>query len=94
VQINTGADNGLQMDDNLIWWGGSAIDWGDGHPSSADTHSVTKDPKLGAAPNFTLGAGSAAIGAGTNLFSDVPIDFTGAARPMTGAFDIGAYQTH
>jgi hypothetical protein len=94
VQINTGADSGLQMDYNLVWNGGGAVTWGDGHPSSADTHSVTKDPKLGAAPSFTLGAGSAAIGAGTNIFADVPIDFLGAGRPMTGAFDIGAYQTH
>ncbi|HVU49936.1 MAG TPA: choice-of-anchor Q domain-containing protein, partial [Polyangia bacterium] len=92
VQINTGADAGLQMDYNLVWNGGQAVTWGDGHPSTADAHSVTMDPELGSAPSFTLGAGSAAIGAGTNLFSDVPIDFMGLARPMTGPFDIGAYE--
>jgi hypothetical protein len=93
VQINTGADSGLQMDYNLVWTGGGSISWGDGHPSSADTHSVTKDPKLVSATNFALGAGSGALGAGTNIFADVPIDFMGAARPATGAFDIGAYET-
>jgi hypothetical protein len=93
VQINTGADQGLQMDYNLVWNAGKAISWGDGHPSSADAHSVAKDPKLTSATNFALGAGSAARGAGTNLFADVPIDILGAARPMTGPFDIGAYET-
>ena len=92
VQINTGADGGLQLDYNLVWRGGQAILWGDGHPTSADTHSTTKDPMLGSAPPFTLVAGSGAIGAGTNLFSDVPIDLAGVARPMTAAFDVGAYQ--
>jgi hypothetical protein len=93
VQINTGADQGLQMDYNLVWNGGKAISWGDGHPSSADTHSVTKDPKLASGTDFSLATGSAARGAGTNLFADVPVDFLGAARPVTGPFDIGAYET-
>jgi hypothetical protein len=93
VQINTGADKGLQMDYNLVWNAGKAISWGDGHPSSADTHSIAKDPKLTSATNFALAAGSAARGAGTNLFADVPIDFLGAPRPMTGPFCIGAYET-
>ena len=80
------------MDYNLTW---KRLDrlWGDGHPTSADTHSTTKDPMLGSAPPFTLVAGSGAIGAGTNLFSDVPIDFLGVARPTTAPFDIGAYQS-
>jgi hypothetical protein len=93
VQINPGADEGLQMDYNLIWNGGQIVSWGDGHPSSADAHSVTKNPGLTSATNFALAAGSAARGTGANLFSDVPIDFMGAARPMTGPFDIGAYET-
>jgi hypothetical protein len=93
IQINDPAGMGLVMDYNLRWNGGMAVAWGDGHPSTADTHSVTMDPRLAGAPDFSLGAGSAAIGAGTNLFTDVPIDFDGDARPMTGGFDIGAYQS-
>jgi hypothetical protein len=91
IQINDPAGMGLVMDYNLRWNGGMAVVWGDGHPSTADTHSVTMDPKL--ATDFSLGAGSAAIGAGTNLFSEVPIDFAGTARPMTAAFDIGAFES-
>ena len=93
MQINSPAGMGLMMDYNLRWNGGMGVEWGDGHPATADTHSVTKDPKLTSATDFSLAAGSAALGAGTNLFADVPIDFKGAARPMTGAFDIGAYQS-
>jgi hypothetical protein len=93
IQINSPAGMGLTMDYNLRWNGGMAVSWGDGHPDTADTHSVTMDPKLKSATDFSLGTGSAAIGAGTNLFADVPIDFNGAPRPMTAAFDIGAYQS-
>ena len=41
---------------------------------------------------YHLVAGSAPIGAGTNLFNVVPTDFDGSARPNTGPFDIGAYE--
>jgi hypothetical protein len=92
IQINTPADMGLQMDYNLVWNAGTAISWGDGHPATADTHSITKDPKMTSAGSFTLGAGSPGRSAGINLFADVPDDFTGAARPATGMFDIGALQ--
>jgi hypothetical protein len=45
-----------------------------------------------AAHNYHLILGSLPIGAGTNLFSVVATDFDGNARPISGAFDIGAYQ--
>jgi hypothetical protein len=92
VQVNTGADSGLQMDYNLAWNAGKAISWGDGHPASADAHSVTQDPKLTSATSFVPQAGSPARGAGENLVSDVAVDFAGTPRPATGPFDIGAYQ--
>jgi uncharacterized protein DUF1565 len=96
MQVNAGSDSGLVSDYNLVWNDGKAVSWGDGHPATADTHSVTADPKLTGAStgDYTPGTGSAAIGAGTNLFNDVPHDILGTARPATGAFDIGAYQTH
>ncbi len=96
IQINGASGTGLQMDYNLAWNNGQAVSWGSSHPSGADTHSVMGDPKLTAASagDFTPAAGSAAIGAGTNLFTDVPHDILGAARPSSGPFDIGAYQSH
>ncbi|HVU50947.1 MAG TPA: choice-of-anchor Q domain-containing protein [Polyangia bacterium] len=92
VQINAPAGTGLVMDYNLRWNGGMAVSWGDGHPSTADAHSVTMDPELASTTDFSPGAGSAALGAGANLFAEVPIDFAGVARPMSGPFDIGAFQ--
>jgi hypothetical protein len=92
IQVNTGADAGLQMDYNLVWSAGKAVDWGDGHPASADAHSITLDPKLTSATVLSPAAGSPALGAGLNLFADVPVDIMGAARPASGPFDIGAYE--
>lgn len=42
--------------------------------------------------DYHLVAGSAPIGAGTNVFGVVATDFDGNARPSSGALDIGAYQ--
>ena len=95
MQINGAAGQGLHDGLQPRVEQRQAVNWGDGHPTSADTHSVTSDPKFTSADgDYTLGAGSAAIGAGTNLFNDVPHDILGAARPSSGAFDIGAYQSH
>jgi hypothetical protein len=92
IQINGDAGAGLVMDYNLVWNGGAAVSWGDGHPATADAHSLTQDPKLASATVFSPTLASPARGAGMNLFSDVPVDFTGAARPATGPFDIGAFE--
>ncbi|HXU69408.1 MAG TPA: choice-of-anchor Q domain-containing protein [Polyangia bacterium] len=96
MQVNGASGTGLMSDYNLAFDAGKPVAWGDGHPASADTHSVMGDPKFTAPPagDYTPGPGSAAIGAGTNLFSDVPHDALGNARPSTGPFDIGAYQSH
>jgi hypothetical protein len=96
MQVNSGSDSGLVSDYNLVWNNGGAVNWGDGHPSSADAHSITADPKLAnaSAGDYSLAAGSPAIGAGTNLFADMPHDILGDPRPMSGNFDIGAYQSH
>jgi hypothetical protein len=48
---------------------------------------------LPASPNFRLSAQSPALNRGLNLYADgVRTDLTGAARPQTGAFEIGAYE--
>ena len=94
MQINSGSDGGLVSDYNLVYNGGKAINWGDGHPAAADAHSLTTDPKFTSPStgDYTPAAGSPTIKAGANLFSDVPHDVVGAARPSSGNFDIGAYQ--
>jgi hypothetical protein len=90
IQINGNSGMGLQMDYNLFWNAGTAVSLGGSHPAGADAHSLQMDPKLNA--DGSLASGSPAIGAGENLFSDVPHDFNGAPRPSSGAFDIGAFQ--
>lgn len=83
---------GLNMDYNLFFNGPNAVVLGTTHPATADAHSVMGDPLFAGAMDLRPGAGSPAIGAGTNLVSDVPDDFLSVARPATGAFDIGALQ--
>ena len=94
MQVNGASGTGLQADYNLAWNKGNAITWGDGHPASADTHSITADPKLvsPSAGDYRPAAGSPAVGAGTNLWGEVPHDALGVSRPTSGNFDIGAYQ--
>jgi uncharacterized protein DUF1565 len=94
MQVNGASGTGMVSDYNLVWNNGASVDWGDGHPASADTHSVKADPKLmsPSSGDYRPGAGSAAISTGTNMFSDVPHDALGVPRPASGSFDIGAYQ--
>mgnify|MGYP001558232023 FL=1 len=63
--------------------------------SGQGKHSVDKDPLFAdrARLDFRLREGSPAINAGANLFSaGVTKDFAGVARPLTGPFEIGAYE--
>ncbi|HSA08808.1 MAG TPA: right-handed parallel beta-helix repeat-containing protein [Candidatus Paceibacterota bacterium] len=57
--------------------------------------SISADPLFvnGTSANFNprLGSGSPAIGAGVNLSSTFTTDINGAARPGSGAWDLGAY---
>jgi hypothetical protein len=92
IAIFGAAGDGLQMDYNLFFNGPRGVTLGSTHPASADAHSVQGDPKLVSPTDLRPGAGSPAIGAGTNLVSDVPQDFLGVARPASGPFDIGALQ--
>lgn len=95
IQVNDPSGAGLQMDYNLVWNGAKPVSWGGSHPSSADAHSITKDPLFVAAASgdYSLKAGSPAIAAGLNVIADVPVDFDGTKRPATAAFDLGAFQT-
>jgi hypothetical protein len=103
VEDPTGSGKTFVSDYN-IWNGtsgqlafGSLEDYSQWQASGLDTHSLLGvDPKwVGAPGNERLQAGSPAIGAGVNLGSlGITIlnsDITGAARPVSGPWDIGAY---
>jgi hypothetical protein len=92
IDVQAGAETGLQMDYNLYWNGPKGVTVGETRPAGADTHTVTANPLLSGPTDFHPGPGSPAIGAGTNLVTDVPDDFLGVARPASGPFDIGAIQ--
>jgi hypothetical protein len=86
IQINGNSGVGLQMGHNLYFRRGA--------PAAMETGSISGDPRFAnsGAGDFRVLAGSPAIGAGTNLFADVPVDYRGAARPTSGAFTIGAFE--
>jgi hypothetical protein len=92
VNVSGSAGTGLAMDYNLFYNGTNAIQFSGAYPATADTHSVRGDPLFVAPTDLHPGTGSPAIGAGTNLVSQVPDDFLNVARPATGPFDIGAIQ--
>lgn len=81
-----GAVNGTNYS---AWSGGGS--W---QAAGFDVHGINSNPMLTTA--YALGAGSPAIGAGTNLTSlgitALNSDKNGIPRPSSGAWDIGAYQ--
>ena len=92
MDLSASSSTGLNMDYNLFYNGPSGFAFGATHPATADAHSVQGDPLFVGPTDLRPGAGSPAIGAGTNLVSEVPQDFLNVARPASGAFDIGALQ--
>jgi hypothetical protein len=90
--------SGVVMDRNLLIGNGS----GDyNFVNGGSDYSYTRGTTISASPLFLnsstagfdphLGAGSSAINAGLNLSSSFSTDKDGAARPASGAWDIGAY---
>src|SRR5262249_2762331 len=66
-----------------------------GAAPSFDTTPITGDPLLVSTSgtiDLHLGAGSSAINAG-NVITSPSRDFDGVARPTSGSWDIGAYQS-
>jgi hypothetical protein len=92
MDLAAAASTGLNMDYNLFYNSRNGVAFGQTHPATADLHSVMGDPLLVGAMDLRPGAGSPAIGAGTNLVSEVGDDFLSVARPATAPFDIGALQ--
>ena len=75
-------------------WLGSQISFAQWQAKGLDTRSSTNDPRF---MNISIGdlrlqSNSPAIGAGMNLSGYFATDFSGNARPTTGAWDIGACQ--
>lgn len=85
LDVRSGNEAGLVMDYNLAFTTSGTIDWG---RNGTNSHSVTADPMLN--PDFSLKAGSPAIGKGNDVLSEVTVDFAGNAR--TATFDIGAFK--
>jgi hypothetical protein len=94
-------DMGL-LDSSNIYWDTPDVQYytTKGAPSSTPADNLRKaglsikdDPRLTDPANndYTLKAGSAAIGIGVNLSAYFSTDKTSATRPATGAWDAGAY---
>ena len=87
------------MDRNLLFGNGS----GDyNFTNGGSDYAYTRGTTISGAPLFVnsgsagfdarLGAGSPAINAGLNLSSSFATDIDGAARSVSGAWDLGAYR--
>jgi hypothetical protein len=91
--------SGVVMDHNLIYNNGSGnyspFNYGGSTVSYTLGTTISSDPKLtnetSSAFDAHLSAGSPAIGAGLNLYPTITTDLAGAARPSSGAWDLGAY---
>ena len=90
--------SGIVFDHNLNYGNGSAAydltGAGSDYSYTMGT-TISSDPRFAndASASFDphLGSGSPCIGAGLNLYSVLTADMTGAARPASGAWDLGAY---
>ena len=85
-----------------VWNGNDAIYWGGGWESYSawqgsgyDANTILADPKFNSPTtgDLTLQSTSPAIGKGANLSAYFTTDAAGHARPASGAWDIGAYQS-
>jgi len=91
--------SGVIIDRNLVF-GNSLGDYGLARDGSDFTYTL--GTTISSAPNFVnsssssfdahLNSGSPAIGAAGNLSSTFTTDLEGAARPASGAWDLGAYK--
>jgi len=83
----------VYQDKNSTWSGnnggaGGKYVWGTGEVVDSNWAEVFNN----ATADVHIKAGSVAAGAGANLSASFTNDFTGASRPVSGAWDIGAYQ--
>ncbi len=90
--------SGIVFDHNLNYGNGSgAYDFTGGGSDYSYTlgTTISADPRFvnesSASMDGHLSSGSPAIGAGLNLYSVFTTDMSGAARPPSGPWDLGAY---
>jgi Bacterial Ig domain/Right handed beta helix region/Protein of unknown function (DUF1565) len=99
IEFYAATGSGVVVDHNLAYGNGSGSY--DTPSDGGGTVSVTFGANLSSDPKFAnetqssfdahLSAGSPAIGAGYNFYSLFTTDLAGAARPSSGAWDLGAY---
>jgi hypothetical protein len=98
VQFYAATGSGVTLDHNLVYGNGSGnYSLAEGGTTVSYTlgTTISSDPKFAneSSSSFDahLNSGSPAIGAGLNEYSTITIDNAGAARPSSGAWDLGAY---
>jgi len=98
VEFYAATGSGVTVDHNVVYGnaGGnySFVDGGSTVSYTLGT-TISADPKLAnqtqSGFDAHLASGSPAIGTGLNYYSTITTDFAGAARPSSGAWDLGAY---
>jgi hypothetical protein len=98
VQFYAATGSGVTLDHNLVYGNGSGnYSLAEGGTTVSYTlgTTISSDPKFAneSSSSFDahLNSGSPAIGAGLNEYSTITTDYAGAARPSSGAWDLGAY---
>src|SRR5215831_10478923 len=99
ICVSGATGSGVVMDHNALYGNSagnySSFTYNGSTVSYTLGTTITSDPKLAnetqSAFDAHLTSGSPAIGAGLNLSSTFTTDMTGAARPSSGAWDLGAY---
>jgi hypothetical protein len=98
IQFSAATGSGVAMDHNLVYAnvsGNYYFDTGSSTVSYTLGTTLSSDPKFvnATSANFDahLQSASPAIGAGLNFSSVFTTDMESAARPVSGAWDLGAY---
>jgi hypothetical protein len=98
VQFYAATGSGVTLDHNLVYGNGSGnYSLAEGGTTVSYTlgTTISSDPKFANETSSSfdahLNSGSPAIGAGLNEYSTITTDYAGAARPSSGAWDLGAY---
>jgi hypothetical protein len=98
VQFYACTGGGVTLDHNIVYGNASAAyNLTDGGSTASYTMGTTinSDPKFAnntkSSFDAHLASGSPAIGAGLNYYSTFTTDISGAARPSSGAWDLGVY---
>lgn len=90
IKVDGPANENTRIVNNISW--GNREQISDEGTGTRRESNLTSDPKFvnTAQGDFRLQSGSPAIRSGVNLSAVFTTDFSGAARPTTGAWDQGA----